>query len=138
MESRLRMLVVLAGLPEPVVNHKIFWTDGRVRWRFDLSYPEFRIIIEYDGLQHRQDTDQWSTDITRRDWVDANRWRIVVVISGGIYRTPAMTLGRVISVMRDRGMVVPRLSEEWRAHFPSLSDDIANPLEFADTSMECS
>lgn len=28
MESRLRMLIVLAGLPEPVVNHKIYWPDA--------------------------------------------------------------------------------------------------------------
>lgn len=127
MESRLRMLIVLAGLPEPVINHKIYWSDGRVRWRFDLSYPEFRIIVEYDGLQHREDPDQWSTDISRRDWMDAKRWRIVVVIAKGIFRTPAMTLGRIIAVMRDCDMPVPRLSDEWRQHFPSLPEDLADP-----------
>lgn len=42
-----------------------------------------------------------------------------------------MTLGRVIAVMRDRSMAVPRLSDEWRIHFPSLPDDIADPLEYA-------
>ena len=31
MKTRLRLLMVLAGLPEPVVNHKIRWPDGRVR-----------------------------------------------------------------------------------------------------------
>jgi hypothetical protein len=132
MESRLRMLIVLAGLPEPVINHKVYWSDGRVRWRFDLSYPEFRLIIEYDGLQHREDPDQWATDISRRDWMDAKQWRIVVVIANGIFRTPATTLGRVIAVMRDRGMAVPRLSDEWRHHFPSMAEDIADPLRFAD------
>jgi hypothetical protein len=132
MESRLRMLIVLAGLPEPVINHKIYWSDGRVRWRFDLSYPEYRLIIEYDGLQHREDSGQWATDISRRDWMDHKRWRIVVVIAKGVFRTPAMTLGRIIAVMRDCGMAVPRLSDEWRQHFPSMPDDVADPLEFAD------
>jgi len=38
MESRLRMLLVLAGLPEPVVNHALRdETTGRVRYRLDLS-----------------------------------------------------------------------------------------------------
>jgi hypothetical protein len=127
MESRLRMLIVLAGLPEPTINHKIYWADGRVRWRFDLSYPEFRLIIEYDGRQHRDSDRQWSIDIDRREWIDQNEWRIVVVISKGIYRTPAATLQRVVAGMRDRGMVVPRLSDEWRRYFPSLPDDIAEP-----------
>jgi hypothetical protein len=136
MESRLRMLMVLAGLPEPVVNHEIYWSDGRVRWRFDLSYPEHKIIIEYDGMQHREDREQWAVDIFRRDWIDEDKWRIVVVIAKGIYRTPAMTLGRVIAVMRDRGMTVPRLSEEWRLHFPSLPEDITDPLAFTGDSAE--
>ncbi len=127
MESRLRMLIVLAGLPEPVINHKIYWSDGRVRWRFDLSYPEFRLIIEYDGLQHREDSGQWTTDISRRDWMDAKGWRIVVVIAKGIFRIPATTLGRIVAVMRDRGMPVPRLSDEWRQFFPSMPEDIADP-----------
>ncbi|EWT05951.1 hypothetical protein N864_01375 [Intrasporangium chromatireducens Q5-1] len=127
MESRLRMLLVLAGLPEPTINHKIYWVDGRVRWRFDLSYPEFRLIIEYDGRQHRDSDDQWSIDIGRREWMDRNDWRIVVVIAKGVYRTPAATLQRVVDAMPDCGMVVPRLSDEWRRYFPSLSDDIAEP-----------
>ena len=127
MESRLRMLLVLAGLPEPTINHKIYWVDGRVHWRFDLSYPEFRLIIEYDGRQHRDSDDQWSIDIGRREWMDRNDWRIVVVIAKGVYRTPAATLQRVVDAMRDCGMVVPRLSDEWRRYFPSLSDDIAEP-----------
>ena len=49
MESRLRMLMGLAGLPEPVINHKISWPDGSVRFRFDLSYPEHQLVIEYDA-----------------------------------------------------------------------------------------
>jgi hypothetical protein len=48
-ETRLRMLLVLAGLPEPTVNHIIRNPDGSWRMRFDLSYPSFKLIIEYDG-----------------------------------------------------------------------------------------
>ena len=54
MESRLRMLLVLAGLPEPVVNHTEH--DDRGWWvrRFDLSYPAARVAVEYDGRQHAE------------------------------------------------------------------------------------
>lgn len=58
METRLRMLIVLAGLPEPKVNHKVYYVDGRRRYRFDLSYPDLKIVVEYDGRQHREDLAQ--------------------------------------------------------------------------------
>jgi hypothetical protein len=127
MESRLRMLMVLAGLPEPVVNHKVYWADGSVRWRFDLSFPQFRLIIEYDGRQHADSSTQWRGDVERREWFDDNDWRIVVSGSSDIYRTPARTLTRITRAMRARGMAVPRLKEDWRRHFPSRPEDLAHP-----------
>ena len=44
METRLRLLSVLAGLPEPEVNHVVHWPDGRVRYRFDLSFPAAGLV----------------------------------------------------------------------------------------------
>ncbi len=123
----MRMLMVLAGLPEPVVNHRISWSDGSVRWRFDLSYPGVRLIIEYDGRQHADSTTQWHGDIGRREWMDENDWRIVVLVANDLYRTPALTLSRLRAAMRARGMVVPRLREEWRRFFPSRPEDLAHP-----------
>lgn len=52
---------------------------------------------------------------------------LVVVRSKDVYRTPARTLGRIVAAMRARGMHVPRLSDEWRRHFPSLPEDVAVP-----------
>jgi hypothetical protein len=127
MESRLRMLIVLGGLPEPIVNHKIWRTNGSVRFRFDLSYPDYHLVIEYDGRQHAESDDQWDWDIDRREWMDHRQWRLVIVRSKGIYNMPGQTLQRVISAMRDKGMTVPHLSDEWRLHFPGRPGDITQP-----------
>ncbi|WP_385907858.1 DUF559 domain-containing protein [Terrabacter sp. GCM10028922] len=127
MESRLRLLLVLAGLPEPVVNHRIHWADGQVRYRFDLSYPDHRLVIEYDGWQHVESQQQWTGDVDRREWLDTNGWRIVVVIARDLHRRPARTLHRIRAAMRECGMSVPVLRDAWRQHFPSLPDDIAEP-----------
>lgn len=127
MESRLRMLLVLAGLPEPTVNHKIRWPDGSVRYRFDLSYPRFRLVFEYDGRHHAESDRQWDGDIDRREWMDGDDWRIVIVRSKDIYNTPGQTLQRITSAMRAKGMTVPRLSDEWRLHFPGRTGDVAEP-----------
>ena len=52
---------------------------------------------------------------------------IVVVRSKDLYNTPGQTLQRIISAMRDKGMAVPRLSDEWRLHFPGRMGDVAEP-----------
>lgn len=119
MESRLRILIVLAGLPEPVINHTVHWEDGRTRFRFDLSWPDHKVIVEYDGRQHRDDLVQWDTDISRRDWMDAEGWAFVPVVARGIYARPDETLHRVRSTLERRGVPVPKhLATEWQAFFP--------------------
>lgn len=118
MESRLRMLLVLAGLPEPVVNHIEYGTDGRWLRRFDLSYPDHRLAIEYDGRQHAESTRQWERDVARREELDTEGWRIVVVLANGVYGDPERTLERVLAAMRACGMRARVRSQEWRRHFP--------------------
>ena len=70
-ETRLRMLLVLAGLPEPTVNVIIRNPDGSWRMRFDLSYPGLKLIIEYDGRQHAENSGQWRRDLSRREELEA-------------------------------------------------------------------
>jgi very-short-patch-repair endonuclease len=125
-ESKLRMLLVLAGLPEPVVNHKVRWPDGEVRFRFDLSYPKIKVLVEYDGRQHRDDLDRWDADLARRDWLDAEGWIVVPVVARGLYRRPDQTLARVRDALARAGVVVPRPeSDEWRRYFPVVADRAA-------------
>ena len=94
MESRLRMLLVLAGFPEPLVNFKLRDTFGAVIRRFDLYYADVRVLVEYDGRQHAEDPDQYDHDIYRREELDDGEWRIVVVTAKGIYARPEETLQR--------------------------------------------
>jgi len=53
MESRLRMVLVLGGLPRPQAQVSIYESDGRIVGRPDLYYPDHRLGIEYDGGIHR-------------------------------------------------------------------------------------
>ena len=104
METRVRLLIVLAGLPEPQVNVIVRIAGGKWRWRFDLCYPEYKLIIEYDGRQHAYDAEQWSHDLERREWLDQDGWRIIVVISDGVYVHPLRTLQRVKAALEERGL----------------------------------
>jgi hypothetical protein len=54
MESRLRMVLVLGGLPRPQVQVELHDAGGRFLGRPDLLYPRARLAIEYDGDNHRE------------------------------------------------------------------------------------
>lgn len=119
METRLRLLIVLAGLPEPKVNHKLYKPDGTVRYRFDLSWPELKLAVEYDGRQHRADNSQWDHDLERDEWLDGVQWKRVPVFSWGVYKRPDQTLARVVKALHERRCpdLPRRLDDEWRLHF---------------------
>lgn len=123
METRLRMLIVLAGLPEPEVNRTLRAEDGQPVRRYDLSYPAVRVIVEYDGRPHIERVEQWEADLQRREAIDDDGWRILVVTSAGIYRRPEETVLRVWRLLRQRGLpgVPPSPSNGWRPHFPARS-----------------
>jgi hypothetical protein len=120
-ETRLRLLLVFAGLPEPRVNLIIRGRDGSWRRRYDLVYEQFRLIIEYDGRQHAEDAQEWLSDIFRREELDQMRWRLVIVTSEGIYREPLRTLERVRHALRECGAQGIRrtFKPEWWLHFPT-------------------
>jgi len=119
METRLRLLLVLAGLPEPVVNHVEYAEDGRWLRRFDLAYPELKVAVEYDGRQRAESPRQWERDVERREGLDHDGWRLVVVLSKGVYREPARTLDRVVAALAVAGSGAQVTSDEWRNHFTS-------------------
>lgn len=120
MESRLRLLIVLAGLPEPEVNHKLRDEHGNVTRRLDLSYPGVRLIVEYDGRQHVEIRRNWLSDLERREQFDDADWRILVVTSDGIYKNPGETVARIHQALRRQGWrgLPPQTSDAWRPHFP--------------------
>ncbi|TMC53196.1 MAG: DUF559 domain-containing protein [Chloroflexi bacterium] len=54
METRLRWLLLQAGLPQPEVQAELRDTAGRFLGRADLFYPAARLVVEYDGTSHRE------------------------------------------------------------------------------------
>lgn len=81
METRLRLLIVLAGLPEPTVNLIFRRQDGDWKIRLDLRYPDHKSAVEYDGRHHGEDIDQWHRDLGRREYLEQRGGRLIVVTS---------------------------------------------------------
>ncbi|SDI19535.1 Protein of unknown function [Arthrobacter subterraneus] len=76
-ESRLRLLIVGSGLPEPEVNQWILDANGRRVSRPDLMYREFCVAIEYEGEHHLVDANQWHSDINRDDRLRVMGWTVL-------------------------------------------------------------
>jgi very-short-patch-repair endonuclease len=101
MESRLRVLMVLAGLPVPQVNRDVV-ENGQWLARPDLSYPRLRIAIEYEGDHHRTDRRQWRSDKRRRRLLEGAGWVVVEVTVDDVYRYPDELISRVRRLVASR------------------------------------
>jgi hypothetical protein len=88
METRLRWVLVEAGLPCPAVNQLVRAPDGTVVALPDLSYPAHRVAVEYDGDVHRTHRATWRRDITRRQELEAHGWRVVTCTADDVLRSP--------------------------------------------------
>lgn len=62
-ETRARLGLVAQGLPEPVVQVRVDTAAGPRH--ADLGYPEHKLLIEYQGEEHRVSRKRWLSDLTR-------------------------------------------------------------------------
>lgn len=75
-ETWLRLVLLRAGLPEPERNRRIHGRGGRLIAIGDLVYPQFGIVIEYEG--ERWHADPWSViDSDRYTALSIQGWTIV-------------------------------------------------------------
>ena len=78
-ESWLRLALVRAGLPEPDVNVPILDSSGTRIAIGDLVYPSSKVLVEYDGEQHRTDDRQYARDVVRLNDIAAEGWLTIRV-----------------------------------------------------------
>lgn len=100
MESRLRLVLVLAGLPCPEVNRPVR-VGGKVV-RPDLRYLEYKVAIEYDGEDHA-DASERSRDERRRVQLRELGWVVLSFTREEVLREPWVVVARVAGELRARG-----------------------------------
>jgi very-short-patch-repair endonuclease len=92
MESRVRVALVLGGLP-PEVQYPVV-LRGR-RYRLDLAYPERRIAVEYDGDDHRTQR-RARSDLIREAALSAAGWWVLRFDSDEVLFRP----DRIVAAVR--------------------------------------
>ncbi len=94
MESRLRLLLVLNGLPAPDVQYPVLDDRRRRAVWLDMAYPAHRIGIEYEGLVHTE-PERVLRDMGRyTDLVDKG-WRIYRFGKRELYREPDEIVAKI-------------------------------------------
>jgi hypothetical protein len=94
METRLRLAIVLGGLPEPVVQYDVLSPQGRFVARLDLAYPNKRVGLEYDGDHHR-DRDTFRHDAVRLNRLRLLDWAILRFTADDVLRNPDRMLTQI-------------------------------------------
>jgi hypothetical protein len=118
METRLRLLFVDAGLPEPEVNRWVRDEGGAPLHKPDLSWPRWRVAADYDG-QHHAERDRgedvragrasnWRLrqDTASRELLDSIGWRVRVFTSFDVFRRPERSVERMRETLRRAGAPV--------------------------------
>ena len=100
-ETWLRLCLVLAGLPIPECNLIIGDDQGPIG-RVDLVYVTYKLIIEYEGDQHRTDRNQWNRDIDRHEDFTRDHWTLIRVTSERA-RWPRQVVRGVDKALRANG-----------------------------------
>ena len=85
METRLRLLLVQAGLPRPEAQVPLHDEGGRFLGRPDLYYRPQRLCVEYDGGTHR---DSLLEDNRRQNRLLNAGFRLLRFAAADVHRTP--------------------------------------------------
>lgn len=100
-ESRMRLVVVDAGLPVPVTQYPIVDLRGVVRYRLDLGWEAPRIGLEYDGVEAHEGREEY--DAARDQALAARGWLIIRVRAADLVR-PERFLSELWQAFARRGV----------------------------------
>lgn len=100
LELELRRLLKKARLPEPVRQFEIRDGDSLIA-RVDFAYPELRLAIEADGYRYHSGRSAWQRDVSRRNQIVMQGWRVVNFTSEDLRRRPLEAIAQIRRALAD-------------------------------------
>ena len=107
-ETRLRLLLVRAGLPEPEINWNLRDHRGIFVAELDLAYPQWKVTPEYDGRVHAEDAAQFARDADRWEAIRRAGWRHVRCLDHHVRGRGVPAVRLVVAALMDAGWTPPR------------------------------
>jgi very-short-patch-repair endonuclease len=105
-ETRTRLVLTDAGLRPQRTQIKVFNSFGGFVHRIDMGWDDWRVGVEYDGIQHWTDPDVRNRDIDWQAEAEALGWRIVRVSSDLLRYRQATIVERTRTALRAAGAPV--------------------------------
>ena len=99
-ETRVRLLLVRAGLPEPECNGKVFRDGGDHLGKPDLVWRAPRVAVEYEGAGHA-DPKQMRIDVARYEAFREEGWLVIRATSDDLTAAGGPVLVRRVRVALD-------------------------------------
>jgi hypothetical protein len=100
-ESLVRYWLVMSDLPDPRPQVPILGRWGREVAHADLGYADWKLALEYEGLQHAE-RDQFGKDVDRYSLMAADGW-LVLRFAGRHLTGPAVVVERTRRALVSRG-----------------------------------
>lgn len=104
METRMRLVLIDGGLPQPVVNESVCDARGRFLARPDLRIG--RVIMEFDGAVHRS-AQRHSEDVRRQNRLIQAGYVVLRYTASDVFRRPDAIVAEVsaaLAAVRRRGV----------------------------------
>ena len=101
-ETRLRLILGRAGLPEPHLNRPALLRPGVVR-EPDLSYPEYRVAVEYEGEAVHSATGQVVRDIARDEDYASAGWTSIRISKRHLEKAGHAAVAKVRTALYGHG-----------------------------------
>lgn len=109
-ETLVRLMLRRAGLPAATVGHEIVGDDWTATP--DLAWPQFRVLVEYEGEHHRTNARQFGHDLRRFDRFADAGWSAIRATRDDVFDDTSELIGRVARRLRHAGW---RPSRGWQA-----------------------
>ena len=112
-ESWLRLVLAAGHFPEPQIGLAVIVDAGRQVLHPDLALPEFRVVFEYEGEEHRTNRARFRRDIRRRELFEAANWRVLRVTADDLGPFVDQFLARVAEVLALREREKAHMGPSW-------------------------
>ncbi|MCH8612002.1 hypothetical protein [Arsenicicoccus dermatophilus] len=103
-ETRTRLLLTGAGVPEPQLNVPVV-VDGRWLAFVDLYWPRYRLVVEYYGIHHFATDQQRRDDIHRVRGLRDHGQRVEELTKEDLAR-PDELVARVVRALREQAVLL--------------------------------
>jgi hypothetical protein len=99
MESEVRLVILDAGLPPPILQYEVVDARGRT-WRLDFAWPERLVAAEYDGVDWHSGPEAFFRDRRRSSALQELGWVVVPIVAEDVRYRPGELTRRLATQLR--------------------------------------